>query len=142
MAALTIGQIAARAGVRPSTIRYYESIDLLPAPDRVGGQRRYDAAIVEHLTFIQVAQRLGFTLTEIQQLFHNREEETPLSDRWRTLASRKLAEVDLLIRQATGVRQLLNQGLRCGCVELLDCIECVLQNCEVAEGAIAPRPIA
>jgi MerR family transcriptional regulator, redox-sensitive transcriptional activator SoxR len=130
MQELTIGQTARRAGVRPSTLRYYESIDLLPVPRRVGGQRRYDPAILEHLAFIHVAQKLGFTLTEIQLLFHNREEETPLSDRWRALASHKLAEVDTLIQQATGVKRLLTQGLRCGCVELLDCIECVLQNCD------------
>ena len=130
MQELTIGQTAQRAGVRPSTLRYYESIDLLPAPRRVGGQRRYDPAILEHLAFIQVAQKLGFTLTEIQLLFHNREEETPLSDRWRALASQKLAEVETLIQQATGVKRLLTRGLRCGCVELIDCIECVLQNCD------------
>jgi MerR family redox-sensitive transcriptional activator SoxR len=130
MQELTIGQTARRAGIRPSTLRYYESIDLLPAPRRVSGQRRYDPAILEHLAFIQVAQKLCFTLTEIQLLFHNREEETPLSDRWRALASQKLTEVDTLIQQATGVKRLLTQGLRCGCVELIDCIECVLQNCE------------
>ena len=127
---LSIGQVARQAGLRPSAIRYYESIDLLPAPRRDGGQRRYDRAVFDRLAFIQVAQRLGFTLTEIQLLFHNREEETPLSDQWRILASRKLAEVETLIRQATGVRQLLNQGLRCGCAELFECIGCVVANCD------------
>lgn len=142
MATLTIGQIAERAGVRPSTIRYYESIDLLPTPARVSGQRRYDPTILDHLTFIQVAQRLGFTLTEIQLLFHNPEEETPLSDRWRALASQKLTEVDTLIHHATGVKRLLTQGLRCGCVELLDCIECVLLNCDDPEIARRPALVA
>ncbi len=91
---LSIGQVARQAGVRPSAIRYYESIDVLPAPQRVGGQRRYDRAVLDHLAFIQVAQRLGFTLTEIHFLFHNQDEEAPLSDRWRNLASQKLADVD------------------------------------------------
>jgi MerR family transcriptional regulator, redox-sensitive transcriptional activator SoxR len=132
MGGLTIGQVAKQAGVRPSAIRYYESIAVLPPPRRVGGQRRYDPAILERLAFIGVAQKLGFTLTEIHLLFHNPEEETPLSDRWRDLASRKLAEVDALIRQASGVKEMLTHGLRCGCADLLDCMGCVVANCHDA----------
>lgn len=126
---LTISQVARQAGMRPSTIRYYESIDVLPTPRRVSGQRRYDATIVDHLAFIQVAQRLGFTLTEIKLLFHNQEEAAPLSERWQALARQKLAEVNALITQASTVRQLLEQGLRCGCPNLFECIHCVLLRC-------------
>lgn len=138
MPTLTIGEVARQAGVAASTIRYYESIALLPAPARRGGQRRYDAAILERLSFIAVAQRLGFSLAEIARLFHNEEEETPLSDQWRELASRKLAEVEQLIAQATGVRQLLTQGLRCGCADLFSCIDCVVLNCAPPPGAALP----
>lgn len=138
MTALTIGQVARQAGLRPSAIRYYESIELLPTPHRVGGQRRYEATIYDRLAFIQLAQRLGFTLGEIQRLFHNREEETPLSEQWRLLASRKLVEVDRLIRQASGVRQLLTQGLRCGCADLFACIDCVILNCREPAGTEGP----
>ena len=127
---LSIGQVARQAGLRPSAIRYYESIAVLPAPRRVGGQRRYDRAVLDHLAFIQVAQRLGFTLQEIYFLFHNQDESAPLSERWRELASHKLADVEALIQQATGVQQLLKQGLRCGCVDLADCIHCVVSNCD------------
>jgi len=127
---LSIGQVARQAGLRPSAIRYYESIAVLPAPRRVGGQRRYDRAVLDHLAFIQVAQRLGFTLQEIHFLFHNQDESAPLPERWRELASHKLADVEALIQQATGVQQLLKQGLRCGCVDLADCIHCVVSNCD------------
>ena len=126
---LTISQVARQAGMRPSTIRYYESIDVLPPPRRVSGQRRYDATIVDRLAFIQVAQKLGFTLTEIKLLFHNQEEVAPLSERWQTLARQKLAEVNALITHASTVRQLLEQGLRCGCPNLFECIHCVLLRC-------------
>lgn len=129
MEELTISQVAQQAGIRPSTIRYYESIDILPNPRRVSGQRRYDSSIVERLEFIQVARKLGFSLTEIQVLLHNREEETPLAERWQALASQKLTEVDRLIQQATSIKQLLGQGLNCGCPNLLDCIQCILTNC-------------
>lgn len=126
---LTISQVARQAGMRPSTIRYYESIDVLPPPRRVSGQRRYDATIIDRLAFIQVAQKLGFTLTEIKLLFHNQDEVAPLSERWQTLARQKLAEVNALITQASTVRQLLEQGLRCGCPNLFECIHCVLLRC-------------
>ena len=68
---LTISQVAQRAGIRTSTIRYYEQIDLLPIARRINGRRRYDPSILERLAFIQVTQNLGFTLGEIQRLFHH-----------------------------------------------------------------------
>lgn len=102
MDGLSIGQVARQAGLRPSAIRYYESIAVLPSPRRVDGQRRYDRTVLDRLAFIQIAQRLGFTLTEIQLLFHNREEDAPLSERWRGLANRKLAEVETLNRSGVG----------------------------------------
>jgi MerR family transcriptional regulator, redox-sensitive transcriptional activator SoxR len=133
MIELSIGQVAERAGLRTSTIRYYESVNVLPAPRRRGGQRRYDPAVLERLAFIQTAQRLGFSLAEIELLFRQPAEETPLSDRWQTLASQKLAEIDGMIRQAASIRRLLTRGLRCGCSDLHECIGCVLTNCREAE---------
>lgn len=128
MEALTISDVARQAGVRTSTIRYYESIDVLPQPQRVSGRRKYDATVLERLAFIQAAQKLGFTLTEIQMLFRNREDETPLPERWQALAHQKIVEVEHLIRQAVDVRELLIQGLECGCTNLFDCMNCVVQN--------------
>jgi DNA-binding transcriptional MerR regulator len=56
-AELTIGEVARRAGKRASSIRYYESIGLLPTPRRVGGQRRYATETLRTLAVIDVAQR-------------------------------------------------------------------------------------
>jgi MerR family redox-sensitive transcriptional activator SoxR len=130
MKELTISEVARQAGLRPSTIRYYESIDVLPPPQRVNGRRRYDPTILERLAFIQTAQKLGFTLAEIQLLLHERDSETPLSERWQTLAQQKLADIDVLLQRATDVKQLLVQGLRCDCSNLFDCIQCIQVNCE------------
>ncbi|GCE24693.1 MerR family transcriptional regulator [Dictyobacter alpinus] len=126
---LTISEVARQAGIRPSAIRYYESINVLPQPHRVNGRRRYDATVIDQLTFIQIAQKLGFTLTEVQSLFQNRDEEVPLSDYWQSLAQQKLTEVDTLIQQAMSIRKLLVRGLHCNCPNLTDCINCVLTNC-------------
>jgi MerR family redox-sensitive transcriptional activator SoxR len=129
MEELTISEVARQAGIRPSAIRYYESINLLPSPDRVSGRRRYDAAILDRLAFIQVAQKLGFTLHEIQLLFQQQGEKGALSGNWQALARQKLVEVNTVIEQAHNVRRLLIQGLRCECTDLSGCIDCVLINC-------------
>src|SRR5215211_7678280 len=85
MEGLTISEVARRSGVRATTIRYYESINVLPAPRRTNGRRRYDVAILDRLAFIHVAQRLGFTLTDIVLLFEQRDPAVPLSERWQTM---------------------------------------------------------
>jgi MerR family redox-sensitive transcriptional activator SoxR len=61
-ALLTIGEVARRAGVRTSAIRYYEEAGLLPEPERVGGKRRYEKEILRRLALIGGAKRAGFTL--------------------------------------------------------------------------------
>jgi MerR family transcriptional regulator, redox-sensitive transcriptional activator SoxR len=129
MEELTISEVARQSGVRATTIRYYESINVLPEPRRVNGRRRYDPAILDRLAFIHVAQRLGFTLTEIVLLFEQRDTTVPLSERWQAMAREKLADVERLIRHAREVKQTLIGGLRCGCPSLHECIDCVLKQC-------------
>jgi MerR family transcriptional regulator, redox-sensitive transcriptional activator SoxR len=129
MEELTISEVARRSGVRATTIRYYESINVLPEPHRANGRRRYDVAILERLAFIHIAQRLGFTLSEIVLLFEQRDTAVPLSERWQAMAREKLADVERLIRHAREVRQTLISGLRCGCENLDECIDCVLKQC-------------
>jgi MerR family transcriptional regulator, redox-sensitive transcriptional activator SoxR len=65
---LSIGEIAGRARVSVSAIRFYERQGLLPEPERVGGQRRYEAVTVKRLGIIAAAKRAGFSLSEIGDL--------------------------------------------------------------------------
>lgn len=65
----SIGQLSRRTGVKVATIRYYEQVGLLTAPDRTtGNQRRYDAAGLERLSFIRHARDLGFSIAAISSL--------------------------------------------------------------------------
>ncbi len=59
---LTIGQVALKAGLRASAIRYYEAQGLLPPAPRHGGKRVYDASILVRLSAIDLAKTAGFTL--------------------------------------------------------------------------------
>jgi DNA-binding transcriptional MerR regulator len=63
-----IGEAAQRSGTTVKSIRHYESIGLLPAPQRVGNYRVYDQQRVELLVFIKCAQQLGFRLKELQAI--------------------------------------------------------------------------
>jgi len=127
---MTISEVAQQAGLRPSAIRYYESVNLLPAPRRVSGQRRYGLDVLRRLSFIQTAQAAGFSLAEMQTLFNGLDGAEPLSERWRMLAQQKMNEVDALIERAQGMKKMLENGLNCGCLSLEECIDCVLLNCQ------------
>src|SRR3954453_18726501 len=100
---MRIGEVASRAGIRVSQIRYYEDIGLLPAPDRVSGQRRYDARVLRRLAVIDVAQRAGLSLSEIRELLQHGEQ--PVAGPLRDLAERRLPEIDALIERAQRVRR-------------------------------------
>ena len=119
---LTISEVARRAALRPSAIRYYESIGLLPAPRRVSGRRRYDASVLQRLNIIQLAQEAGFSVAEIKRLFYDFDVDTPASERWQALATQKLAEVEALIARAQGMKRLLEECLlKCRCLSLEEC---------------------
>jgi MerR family redox-sensitive transcriptional activator SoxR len=129
---LTIGEVARRAGIRTSALRYYESIGLLPMPSRVNGLRRYDASTVGLLAVIRLAQQAGFTVAEIQTLLHGFTPETPPAARWRPLAQAKLAELDEVIARAQQMKAILATGLNCGCLRLEDCATILVrEQCEM-----------
>ena len=120
---LTIGEVARQAGLRSSAIRYYEEIGVLPRSERVsGGHRRYSARVFQQLAFIQLAQQAGFSMAEIQTLVSGFDETAPLGVRWRTLAEQKLAELDVLISRAQGMKRVLEAGIHCQCLNLDECI--------------------
>jgi MerR family redox-sensitive transcriptional activator SoxR len=129
MEELTISEVARRAEIRPSAIRYYESIGLLPAPRRASGQRRYDASVLHRLAVIQLAQEAGFTVAEIKSLFSDFAPETPASERWQTLATRKLVEVEALISRAQRMKHLLEACLlQCRCLSLDECARLISER--------------
>jgi MerR family transcriptional regulator, redox-sensitive transcriptional activator SoxR len=118
---LAIGELAGLAGKRPSLIRYYEQIGLLPQPVRVSGQRRYDTAAVRTLAVIDTAQRAGLTLEEIKALLAASPDDTSATERLRELANRKLPEIAALIERTELVRRWLESAARCECPDLDEC---------------------
>jgi MerR family redox-sensitive transcriptional activator SoxR len=118
---LTIGAVARRSGLRPSALRYYEGAGLLPAPARIGGQRRYSADIFARLALIRAAREAGFTIAELRTLLGDDQSDAAPPDRWHALATTKLPEVDALIARALVMRRMLETGERCACGDFADC---------------------
>ena len=119
MRGLSIGEVARLASLRPSAIRYYEKIGLVPEPVRSGRQRRYDRQVLERLAIIRFAKHVGFKGTEIKQLLEGIDGRPP-PKRWRTLAKEKRAEVDEISARAIAIRKLLDNTLRQKCPKLVE----------------------
>ncbi len=129
MKQMTIAQVAQQVGIQSSAIRYYERIGLLPPAQRVSGQRRYDSTVLYRLAITQRARRLGFTLSEIKQLFFGFRDVTRASERWKTLSIRKLSELDRVIEETNAMRRLLKQLMtKCRCETLDQCGRAIFQS--------------
>jgi DNA-binding transcriptional MerR regulator len=138
---LTIGAVARLARKRPSSIRYYEQIGLLPAPPRVSGQRRYSEGTVRTLAVIETAQRAGLTLDEIKALLAASPGDSQAVERLRAIAERKLPEIVAQIERSTLIRDWLEYAARCECPDLDQCPlfgDDVLPDDASAAGPIAP----
>ena len=100
MKQMTIGRLSKAAGVKVTTIRYYESINLMGVPDRsTSGQRLYDEEAVQRLSFIRHARDLGFPIDSIRDLIdlqHQPGEDCAHVD---AIARRQLADVRLKLSQ-------------------------------------------
>ena len=116
-----IGEVARQAGINASAIRYYEKEGLLAEPERVGGKRRYDSEAVRRLALIEAAKSAGLSIREIRTLLHGFPADVAASERWRSLASERLKEVDRLIAELRRMRVLLDEALRCECASLDEC---------------------
>jgi MerR family transcriptional regulator, redox-sensitive transcriptional activator SoxR len=123
MSGLSIGQLAEKADVNASTLRYYESVGLLPAPERKNGQRRYDERLLDRIHFIKVAQQTGFSIQEIAVLLEGFEPGDTLSERWEQMARQKRSELEERKRQLNSMIQILDSGLNCKCLTWSECKE-------------------
>jgi MerR family transcriptional regulator, redox-sensitive transcriptional activator SoxR len=125
---LSISEVARQIGIRPSAIRYYEQIGILPPAARVSRQRRYDITVLHRLLVIQRARDTGFTLDEIKQLFFGFRPGTPPSVRWQKLKSRKIIELEAMLEHIQTMRDLLQHQGKCRCSALEECGKKMLER--------------
>ena len=115
MATMSISEVAQRAGVETSAIRYYERIGLLPRPDRINGRRVYQETVLKWLALIKATKAAGFTIAEIQMLTAKWEAEGRSPTDWRVFVEHKLAQTEAIIQQSLEMKKILNAALVCGC---------------------------
>jgi DNA-binding transcriptional MerR regulator len=107
---LTIGELARRAGVTASALRYYEELGLLPLAARICGQRRYPESAAPLVAAILLYSDAGFTLAEQKALMAT---GAGTASHRRQLMQRKLAELDEQIARAQAARDAISHGLHC-----------------------------
>ncbi len=136
---LAIGEIAQRTGLAVSAIRYYESLGLIAPMRNSGGHRRYDRSDIRKLSFVLIAQSLGFPLQRIRAALADLPEGRPPSRAdWSRLSRSFRADIDARIATLSALRDKLDGCIGCGCLSL---DRCALYNAEdraAAQGA-GPR---
>ena len=123
---MTISALARQAGLRPSAIRYYESIGLLPPASRRNGQRIYDVGALRRLAVVQKAQQAGFSLDEARAVVQSPDS---LSEVWNAIATRKLEELEVEINRLKGRQELIRRvQVNCRCRNADQCGREVLRS--------------
>lgn len=119
---LTIGQVAARSGIAPSALRYYEAEGLIRARRSAGGQRRFARDVLRRLAFVRIAQRVGLTIDEIRDALATLPDaRTPTREDWERLSRGWQPRLTAQIATLERLRDRLTSCIGCGCLSLEAC---------------------
>lgn len=119
---LTVGELAARAGVAVSALHYYEALGLIRAERSAGNQRRYPRAVLRRVAFIRAAQQVGVGLAEIAAALDQLpQQRNPNKADWARLSSTWRADLDARIAALQALRDRLDGCIGCGCLSLRAC---------------------
>jgi MerR family redox-sensitive transcriptional activator SoxR len=122
MAHLSIGQVAERTGLSVSAIRFYETQGLVRPIRNNGKQRRFRQSDIRRLSFVLIAQQLGFPLEEISELLKSLpESRTPTVKDWARISTSFRKALDQRIETAIQMRDRLEGCIGCGCLSLTKC---------------------
>ena len=103
---MRIGELAQHTGLSTKTIRYYETIGVLPAPARTpAGYRDYGGDAAERLRFVRAAQAVGLTLREIRQIVAYRDQGEAPCSHVVSVIRRRAAQIDQQIDQLQAMRR-------------------------------------
>lgn len=139
MTSLTVGQLAERAGVASSAIRFYESRGLIRSRRTSGNQRRYEQAELRRVAFIRTAQRVGLSLEEIgEALATLPENRVPTKADWTRLSRAWRPRLDEQIERIERLRDQLDSCIGCGCLSLRNC---ALRNPQDVMASSGPGPV-
>lgn len=139
---LTIGEMAARAGVAVSALHYYERQGLIHAERTGGNQRRYGRDQLRRVAFIRMSQRVGIPLARVRTALDTLPtDHAPSTTDWRRLSGAWRAELDARIAVLHELRDDLDGCIGCGCLSVTRCALVNPQDARAAEGP-GPRAVA
>jgi MerR family redox-sensitive transcriptional activator SoxR len=119
---LAIGEVAQRSGLAPSALRFYESYGLIRSERSPGGQRLFRRDVLRRVAVIRIAQRVGFTLSEIRDaLAALPADRAPTRMAWESLSRSWREELDTRIATLERFRDELTGCIGCGCLSLRRC---------------------
>ena len=118
----SVGDLALRAGVATSALRFYEANGLITSERNTSGHRRYRADTLRRVAFIRVAQRIGLSLSEVAEALDSLPSgRTPTHNDWNELAGKWLPRIDQQIADLEMLRDRLDGCIGCGCLSLDTC---------------------
>lgn len=133
-----IGKVAERTGTSVSALRFYENKGLISSGRDTGGRRVFASSQIRRVSFIIVAQKLGFSLADIKQtlakLPNNR---TPTKDDWDRLSRDFSHKIDDRINGLLRLKEKLSSCIGCGCLSLK---VCALYNSDDQAAKAGPGP--
>ena len=119
---LTIGEVAARSGVAPSALRFYEAEGLVTSRRTSGNQRRYERAVLRRIAFIQAGKAAGIPLAQIHEaLAMLPTRRVPSRRDWERLSRRWRRDLDRRIETLEALRARLTTCIGCGCLSIDRC---------------------
>lgn len=119
---ISIGTMAKRTGLAVSAIRFYEEAGLISPKRNAGGQRRFRRADIRRLSFVKIAQQMGFSIREIREKLATLPEgRTPSARDWAVIGKAFRQDIDARIDTLTLIRDKLDGCIGCGCLSLKSC---------------------
>lgn len=119
---ISIGDLAKRAGVAASALRYYEAEGLLSSARSAGGRRYYPRSEMRRVAFIRAGQAVGLTLDDIRTALASLpDKRTPTKEDWERVSRSWRPLLDEKIAAMTRLRDTLSNCIGCGCLSLKTC---------------------
>ncbi|MEP9394307.1 MULTISPECIES: redox-sensitive transcriptional activator SoxR [Gordonia] len=119
---LSVGELAQRAGIAPSAVRYYEDQGLIFARRTAGNQRRYHRAMLRRVAFIKASQTAGIPLAVIADVLGELgDTESPSTQMWEAASQRWIDDLDQRIALLQKMRDMIGSCVGCGCLSLNAC---------------------
>ncbi|WP_040510405.1 redox-sensitive transcriptional activator SoxR [Gordonia soli] len=119
---MSVGQLAQRAGIAPSAVRFYEEKGLIFSHRTSGNQRRFHRAMLRRVAFIRASQAAGIPLSVIADVLAELgDHESPPKSMWEKASKRWISDINNRIALLENMRDLIGSCVGCGCLSLGAC---------------------